>query len=56
MEYLIGGKTVYIECSNQPKLFDFYSAAGFLAFDKRAKQGSVDEDDVLVQMLKYFNH
>ena len=56
VEYLIGGKTVYIECSNQPKLFDFYSAAGFLAFDKRAKQGSVDEDDVLVQMLKYFNH
>ena len=56
VEYLIGGKTVYIECNNQPKLFDFYSAAGFLAFDKRAKQGSVDEDDVLVQMLKYFNH
>lgn len=56
MEYLIGGKTVYIECNNQPKLFDFYFASGFLAFDKRSKQGSVDENDVLVQMLKYFNH
>ena len=56
VEYLIGGKTVYIECNNQPKLFSFYSAAGFLAFDKRNKQGSVDENDVLVQMLKYFNH
>lgn len=56
VEYLIGGKTVYIECNNQPKLFDFYSASGFLAFDKRNKQGSADENDVLVQMLKYFNH
>ena len=56
VEYLIGGKTVYIECNNQPKLFEFYSASGFIAFDKRNKQGSIDENDVLVQMLKYFNH
>lgn len=56
VEYLIGGKTVYIECNNQPKLFDFYSASGFLAFDKRTKQDSVDENDVLIQMLRYFNH
>lgn len=56
VEYLIGGKTVYIECNAQPKLFDFYSAAGFLAFDKRNKQGNIDENDVPVQMLKYFNH
>lgn len=56
VEHLIGGKTVYIECNNQLKLFDFYSAAGFLAFDKRNRQGSIDENDVLVQMLKYFNH
>lgn len=56
VEYLIGGKTVYIECNDQPKLFDFYSAAGFLAFDKRNKQGNISENDVLVQMLKYFNH
>ena len=56
VEYLIGGKTVYIECNNQPKLFDFYSASGFLTFDKRNKQGSADENDVLIQMLKYFSH
>lgn len=56
VEYLIGGKTVYIECSNHPKLFDFYSAFGFLAFDKRNKQSSAAENDMLVQMLKYFNH
>ena len=56
VEYLIGGKTVYIECNNHPKLLDFYSASSFLAFDKRNKQGSVDENDVLIQILKYFNH
>lgn len=56
VEYMIGGKTVYIECNNQPKLFDFYSEAGFFAFDKRDKQGRTDENDVLIQMLKYFNH
>lgn len=56
VEYLIGVKTVYIECNDQPKLFDFYSTFGFLAFDKRSRQGDVDENDVLIQMLKYFNH
>ena len=31
IEHLIGGKTVYIECNNQPKLFDFYSATSLNA-------------------------
>lgn len=58
IEHLIGGKTVYIECNNQPKLFDFYSATGFIPFDERIRQtDDVDDNDrVLVQMLKYFNH
>lgn len=58
IEHLIGGKTVYIECNNQPKLFDFYSATGFFPFDERVRQADdVDDNDkILVQMLKYFNH
>ena len=58
VEHLIGGKTVYIECNNQPKLFDFYSATGFIPFDERIRQtdDADDNDRVLVQMLKYFNH
>ncbi|MGN0372088.1 MAG: N-acetyltransferase [Enterocloster sp.] len=58
IEHLIGGKTVYIECNNQPKLFDFYSATGFFQFDTRIRQTDDpnDTDNVLVQMLKYFNH
>lgn len=58
IEHLIGGKTVYIECNSQPKLFDFYSSAGFFPFDERIRltDNSDDSDRVLVQMLKYFNH
>ena len=58
IEHLIGGKTVYIECNSQPKLFDFYSSAGFFPFDERIRlTDDIDDNDrVLVQMLKYFNH
>lgn len=58
IEHLIGGKTVYIECNNQPNLFDYYSAAGFFQFDIRIRQTDDpnDTDHVLIQMLKYFNH
>lgn len=58
VEHLIGGKTVYIECNNHPKLFDFYSATGFFPFDERVHQTNDpnDTNNVLVQMLKYFNH
>ena len=58
VEHLVGGKTVYIECNNQPKLFDFYSSTGFFPFDERTRQTDDpnDKDTVLVQMLKYFNH
>ena len=58
IEHLIGGKTVYIECNNQPKLFDFYSTTGFIPFDERIRETNTsDENDkILVQMLKYFNH
>ena len=43
IEYMIGGKTTYIECDNQPKLFDFYTRAGFLLFRGR-RQGGADAD------------
>ena len=56
VEHLIGGKTVYIECNNQPKLHEFYSRKGFIAFNERLKEKSKDgdESDVLIQMLKIF--
>ena len=58
IEHLIGGKTVYIECNNHPKLFSFYSSAGFFPFQERIRQpsGENNSNPPLVQMLKYFHH
>lgn len=58
IEHLIGGKTVYIECNNEPNLFKFYSTANFFEFDKRIRNTntSKDTDNILIQMLRYFNH
>ncbi|MBQ6449460.1 N-acetyltransferase [bacterium] len=50
VERLIGGKTVYIECAQQPKLHDFYSQAGFVEFGHRP---SLTTQEELVQMFKY---
>lgn len=55
VEHLIGGKTVYIECNNQPKLYEFYSEKGFIAFNERFKEKREDDElDLLIQMLKIF--
>ncbi len=52
----IGGRVVYLECEDNPKLVDFYSSNGFVRFGKR----KLDRDEVglmqgeyLVQLLKY---
>jgi len=52
---LIGGKIVYLECEDKPKLIDFYQENGFVQFGIR----NLDKDEThltgeyLVQMLKY---
>mgnify|MGYP000901805735 CR=1 FL=1 len=51
----LGGKVVYLECEDKPKLI--YSSHGFVNFGRRSLEG--DEQDIfqgnsLVQMLKYF--
>lgn len=57
IQQLAGGKVVYIECEDKPKLTDFYSSNGFVTFGKRP----LDKDetnltgDYLVQMLKYLS-
>lgn len=51
----VGGRIVYLECEDKPKLIDFYESNGFMPFDKRTLDK--DETDLtgqyLVQMLKY---
>lgn len=54
---IIGGKIVYLECEDKPKLIDFYKSNGFRTFAKRNLE-KADRDklsgEYLVQMLKYF--
>lgn len=51
-QQIIGGKTTYIECDSEPKLYDFYSRNKFVEFgdvvDKEGGKGSK-----LIQMLLY---
>lgn len=56
MQNIVGGKIVYLECEDKPKLIDFYSQNGFVNFGKRY----LDKDEIntlsgkyLIQMLRY---
>ena len=57
MQNIVGGKIVYLECEDKPRLIEFYSQNGFVNFGNR----TLDRDetnlsgDYLVQMLKYMN-
>jgi hypothetical protein len=53
---LMGGKIVYVECEEIPKLIDFYCSNGFFEFDKRnadrAERHTV-KSERLIQMIKF---
>jgi thiol-disulfide isomerase/thioredoxin len=54
----LGGRFVYLECEDKPKLLEFYSKYGFCEFDHRPLDP--DESDTLsgeylVQMIKYIH-
>lgn len=56
VQALVGGKFVYLECEEKPKLIDFYKSNGFVEFGRRALE--LDEIDTssqvcLVQLLRY---
>ena len=51
----IGGKVVYLECEDKPKLLDFYSSNGFVNFGKRRlekDEAKTMMGEYLIQMLK----
>ena len=52
---IIGGRFVYLECEDKPKLLDFYNENGFVSFGRRTLEA--DERDFggnyLIQMLKF---
>ena len=47
---IIGGKVVFLECEDKPKLVDFYSKYGFVKFGKRM----LDRDEVEKVDGKYY--
>ena len=55
IQFDLGGRYVYLECEDKPKLIDFYRDNGFYEFDTRPLDA--DETDLegsyLVQLLKY---
>lgn len=53
---LAGGRIVYVECEDKPRLVEFYQRNGFVAFSERQLDAKSKENmDVsyLVQMLRY---
>ncbi|MGN1196894.1 MAG: N-acetyltransferase [Acetatifactor sp.] len=56
LQYIVGGKIVYLECEQKQKLLDFYESNGFVNFGLRAlERDETDKQfgDSLVQMLRY---
>ena len=53
---IIGGKFVYLECEDIPKLIDFYTGNGFCDFGSRELDGDEKgkfSGKYLIQMLRY---
>jgi hypothetical protein len=50
-QHIIGGRAVYLECEDRPKLIDFYIDNGFVRFGSRAP--GVGDDGDLIQMIRY---
>lgn len=51
IQYSLGGKTTYIECNNEEKLADFYSANGFFILDEQESTSA----NSLKKMIKILN-
>lgn len=53
---IFGGKVVYLECENKPKLIQFYENNGFKIFNQRPLDKDEKDDlygDNLLQLLRY---
>ena len=51
----IGGRFVYLECEDKPRLVEFYERNGFAIFDTRKldRDETAIEGDCLLQLIKY---
>lgn len=59
MQYIVGGKIVYLECEPKPSLISFYTRNGFTNFGKRYLDSDeilpFEKEQYLIQMLKYIH-
>lgn len=56
VQRIVGGKVVYLECSNKKELLDFYTKYGFKEFGRRVVEKDEEEmfqETELIQLLKY---
>ena len=56
---IIGGKYLYVECEDKPRLLEFYESNGFVKFGERKLEKDEEEDMVgsyLVQLWKYLHN
>lgn len=57
-QFYLGGKIIYIECEDVPRLLEFYSDNGFVKFGEREKEPNEEGIVIgnhLVQLLKVHN-
>lgn len=53
---IFGGRLVYLECADSPKLIEFYERNGFVKFGSRIiedREKAEFEGKYLIQLLKY---
>lgn len=58
IHFLMGGRIVYVECEDKPRLIEFYERNGFVVFSRRQLDGKArDESETpyLLQLLKYLD-
>jgi len=55
VQSMVGGRIIYLECEDKPKLIEFYERNGFCEFDTREldRDETNIDGDYLVQLLKY---
>ncbi|MDD2429981.1 MAG: N-acetyltransferase [Eubacteriales bacterium] len=55
---ILGGRVVYLECEDTPRLLEFYKRNGFVVFDDRqmdSQERTVMRGTRLMQLIKYFD-
>ena len=59
IHFIMGGRIVYVECEDKPRLVEFYTRNDFVVFSRRQLDGKArDESDdapYLLQLLKYLD-